>query len=120
MFRAVCLVVAIDPANAAHVLVGAAHGGVWESFGLGASWAPRTDYAATLTVGAIVFDPRNPSTVYCGTGEGNWWAYLGAGVLRPPTVALPGLRCVQHPLSGRASTRSSLTLPMAAIYWLDH
>ena len=74
--------VAIDPANAAHVLVGAAHGGVWESFDRGASWAPRTDYAATLTVGAIVFDPRNPTTVYCGTGEGNWWAYLGAGVLR--------------------------------------
>lgn len=74
--------VAIDPANAAHVLVGAAHGGVWESFDRGASWSPRTDYAATLTVGAVAFDPRNPSTVYCGTGEGNWWSYLGAGVLR--------------------------------------
>jgi len=74
--------IAIDPNNAAHVLVGAANGGVWESKDRGASWAPRTDYAPTTTVGAIAFDPSHPSTVYCGTGEGNWWMYLGAGVLR--------------------------------------
>jgi hypothetical protein len=74
--------IAVDPSNAQHVLAGAANGGVWESFNRGASWLPRTDYAATLTVGAIVFDPRNPSVVYCGTGEGNWWSFLGAGILR--------------------------------------
>jgi hypothetical protein len=74
--------IAIDPANAAHVLCGAANGGVWESFNSGASWAPRTDYATTTTVGAIAFDPTNTKTVYCGTGEGNWWSWLGVGVLR--------------------------------------
>ncbi|CAB3809600.1 hypothetical protein LMG28614_07080 [Paraburkholderia ultramafica] len=74
--------IAVDPSNPAHVLCGAANGGVWESFDRGGSWAPRTDYAATLTVGAIVFDPRNPSTVFCGTGEGNWWSWLGAGILK--------------------------------------
>jgi photosystem II stability/assembly factor-like uncharacterized protein len=74
--------VAIDPGNAAHVLVGAANGGVWESKDRGASWAPRTDYAPTLAVGALAFDPRSPATVYCGTGEGNWWWFLGAGILR--------------------------------------
>lgn len=74
--------IAVDPTNPAHVLCGAANGGVWESFDRGGSWAPRTDYAATLTVGAIVFDPRNPRNVYCGTGEGNWWSWLGAGILR--------------------------------------
>jgi len=74
--------IAVDPGNAAHVLVGAANGGVWESRDHGATWAPRTDYAATTAVGAIVFDPHNPSIVYCGTGEGNWWAWLGAGILR--------------------------------------
>jgi photosystem II stability/assembly factor-like uncharacterized protein len=73
--------IAIDPGNAAHVLAGAANGGVWESRDRGASWAPRTDDAATLTVGAIAFDRSNPSTVYCGTGEGNWWWWLGAGIL---------------------------------------
>ena len=74
--------IAVDPSNAAHVLCGAANGGVWESFDRGASWAPRSDYAATLAVGAIAFDPSNSHTVYCGTGEGNWWWWLGAGILR--------------------------------------
>jgi hypothetical protein len=74
-------VIAVDPHTPAHVLVGAANGGVWESRDRGASWAPRSDYAATLTIGAIAFDPGNTNNVYCGTGEGNWWWYLGAGVL---------------------------------------
>jgi hypothetical protein len=73
---------AVDPGNAAHLLAGAANGGVWESFNRGASWAPRTDYQRTLTVGALAFDPSNPRTVYCGTGEGDWWSWLGVGVLR--------------------------------------
>jgi hypothetical protein len=73
---------AVDPRNSAHVLAGGANGGVWESFNRGASWAPRTDYQRTLTVGALAFDPAVPTTVYCGTGEGDWWSYLGVGVLR--------------------------------------
>jgi hypothetical protein len=73
---------AVDPGNPAHVLAGAANGGVWESFDRGASWAPRTDYQRTLTVGALAFDPTSPATVYCGTGEGDWWGYLGVGILR--------------------------------------
>lgn len=74
--------IAIDPSDPAHVLCGAANGGVWESRDRGASWDPRTDFAPTLAVGALAFDPSNPHTVYCGTGEGNWWWWLGAGLLR--------------------------------------
>jgi hypothetical protein len=74
--------IAIDPGNVNHILVGSAAGGIWESRDRGASWAPRNDFAPTLTTGAIAFDPSAPATVYCGTGEGNWWARLGAGVLR--------------------------------------
>lgn len=74
--------IAIDPSDPAHVLVGAANGGVWQSRNRGGSWEPCTDYAATLTVGALAFDPSNPSVVYCGTGEANWWWWLGAGILR--------------------------------------
>src|SRR4051812_16631735 len=50
--------IAVHPTNPARVLCGAANGGVWESFDRGASWAPRTDYQATLTVGAIAYDPK--------------------------------------------------------------
>ena len=74
--------VSVDPANAAHVLVGAAQGGVWESFNRGASWSPRTDYAETLAVGALVFDPSDARTVYCGLGEGDFYWWLGRGILR--------------------------------------
>ena len=74
--------IAVDPHNPAHVLCGAANGGVWESFDRGASWAPRTDYQATTAIGAIAFSPSNPLYVYCGTGEGNWWSWLGVGILR--------------------------------------
>jgi len=72
---------AVDPGSAAHVLAGAANGGVWESRDRGASWLPRTDYQSTLTVGALAFDSSAPSQVYCGTGEGDWWSFLGNGVL---------------------------------------
>jgi len=74
--------IAVDPHNPAHVLCGAANGGVWESFDRGGSWSPRTDYQATTAVGAVTFSPSNPSIVYCGTGEGNWWSWLGVGILR--------------------------------------
>jgi len=74
--------IAIDPRNANHILVGSAAGGIWETRDRGASWSPRSDFAPTLTTGAIAFDPTAPATVYCGTGEGNWWARLGAGVMR--------------------------------------
>jgi hypothetical protein len=74
--------ITVDPSDPAHVLVGAANGGVWESRDRGGSWVPRTDFAATLAVGAVAFDPSNPRVVYCGLGEGNWWWWLGAGILR--------------------------------------
>jgi hypothetical protein len=74
--------IAVDPGSPAHVLAAGANGGVWESRDRGASWWPRTDFASTLTVGALAFDPSQPATVYCGLGEGDWWSWLGNGVLR--------------------------------------
>lgn len=73
--------IATDPSNPSHILVGAAHGGIWESHDRGATWSPRSDFAPSLAIGAIVFDRRDPSHVYCGTGEGNWWFLWGAGIL---------------------------------------
>src|SRR5215216_5001208 len=48
--------IAIDPGNGNHILVGSSAGGIWESRDRGASWAPRSDFAPTLTTGAIAFD----------------------------------------------------------------
>lgn len=93
--------IAVDPRDPAHVLIGAANGGVWESRNRGASWLPRTDYAATLTVGALAFDPQNTSIVYCGTGEGNWWWWLGAGILRSSDGGASWSPLVTTPFTGQ-------------------
>ena len=74
--------IAVDPGNRNHILVGAAAGGIWETFDHGATWAPRTDFMPTLTTGAIAFDHAHPSIVYAGTGEGNWYQHWGIGVLK--------------------------------------
>jgi hypothetical protein len=78
--------VAVDPGNRNHLLVGAGAGGIWESFSRGTDWAPRTDFARTLTTGAIAFDPgnaqNNTNIVYAGTGEGNSYWYFGQGILK--------------------------------------
>lgn len=74
--------IAIDPSNSDHIVCGAASGGIWESFDRGKSWHARSDFAPTLTTGAIAFDPSDTSILYCGTGEGNGYSSLGAGLLR--------------------------------------
>lgn len=74
--------VAVDPSNGRHILVGAASGGIWETFDAGARWFPRTDFMPSLATGAIAFDPSEPRIVYAGTGEGDFYRALGAGVLR--------------------------------------
>src|SRR5262245_27949288 len=63
---------AVDPSNSDHWLIGAAQGGVWETFDAGATWDPRTDSQASLAMGAITFAPGSPSRVYAGTGEANF------------------------------------------------
>ncbi|HSR94223.1 MAG TPA: hypothetical protein VLK56_05105 [Solirubrobacterales bacterium] len=75
--------IAVDPSDSAHLLVGSAAGGVWETHDTGAEWTPRTDDQRTLSIGAIAFDPNDSSVVYAGTGEGNWaYSLLGQGMLR--------------------------------------
>lgn len=93
--------VAVDPANGNHVLCGSAAGGVWESSDSGANWAPRTDFALTLTVGALAFARSAPATVYCGTGEGNFYSSLGAGVLKSTNGGTTWSRIAAAPFVGQ-------------------
>jgi photosystem II stability/assembly factor-like uncharacterized protein len=75
--------IAVDPSDSAHLLIGSAGGGIWESRDTGANWQPRSDDQPTLSIGALAFDPSDPSVVYAGTGEGNSaYAHLGQGILR--------------------------------------
>jgi photosystem II stability/assembly factor-like uncharacterized protein len=63
--------IAVDPSNAAHILLGSAGGGVWESTDTGQTWLSCTDDQPSLAIGALAFDPSNPLRVFAGTGEGN-------------------------------------------------
>ena len=82
--------IAIDPGDPAHILVGAAGGGIWETRDTGTTWEPRTDQMPSLAIGAIAFDSKIPSRVYAGSGEGNFYFNLGAGIYKSQTVAPPG------------------------------
>lgn len=79
------LAVAIDPTNPSVVYVGTAGGGVWKTLDAGETWTPLTDYAMSLSVGAIAIDPSGTQRVLAGTGEynnGYVGTYYGNGVLR--------------------------------------
>jgi hypothetical protein len=93
--------IAIHPTNPARVLCGSASGGVWESFDRGASWAPRTDYASTLTVGALAYDRTNPNIAYCGLGEGNAFWWVGNGILRSTNGGTTWAPLVTAPFVGQ-------------------
>src|SRR6266404_1108885 len=78
--------VAIDPANANIVYVGAAQGGVYKSTNGGSTWTPLMDSAMTLAVGSLELDPTDATgnTLLVGSGESNFSgdSYAGFGVYK--------------------------------------
>ena len=74
--------IAVVDANV--VYLGSATGGVWKTTNGGTDWAPLTDNAASLAIGAVAIDPNNSSIIYAGTGEQNFGGdnYYGFGVLK--------------------------------------
>src|SRR5206468_11064427 len=75
--------IAVEPADPAHWLIGAALGGIWETRDGGATWIPKTDDQASLAMGAIAFAPSDQNVIYAGTGEvASAQGYFGAGLLK--------------------------------------
>ena len=75
--------IAVAPDDPNHWLMGAAQGGVWETFNAGANWLPLTDWEASLAIGAVAFAPSNSKIIYVGTGEANSSdSHTGAGLLK--------------------------------------
>ena len=60
---------AFDPRNADRLYLAGVSGGLWVSNDAGANWAPLSDAAAYLNIGALAIDPVEPDTIYLGTGE---------------------------------------------------
>jgi photosystem II stability/assembly factor-like uncharacterized protein len=63
--------IAIDPRNTSDqvVYIATDDGGIWKTTDGGSTWAPKTDYMPSLSMGAVALDPDNPSIVYAGTGN---------------------------------------------------
>lgn len=78
--------IAVHPANANIVYIGAASGGIWKTTDGGSTWASLSDDLACLSFGAIAIDPVDPANVYAGSGEANLsldnYTYEGAGLFR--------------------------------------
>jgi hypothetical protein len=75
--------IAVAPDDPNHWLLGAAQGGVWETFNAGANWLPLTDWEASLAIGAVTFAPSSSKIMYVGTGEANSSdSHTGAGLLK--------------------------------------
>src|SRR5438105_5138376 len=56
--------IAVDPRDRLHWLIGVGNGGVWETRDGGTTWAPLTDDAPTLAVGAVAFAPSDSNIIY--------------------------------------------------------
>ena len=63
--------VAIDPRNTSDqvIYIAVNDGGIWKSVNGGTTWAPKTDFMPSLSMGAVGLHPSNPSIVYAGTGN---------------------------------------------------
>jgi hypothetical protein len=70
----------VDPANAAHILLGAELGGLWETTNAGVTWKNLTEklYLPNLGCRDIVVDPNNSQVIYCLMGFGDF----GLGVIK--------------------------------------
>ena len=77
-----CSGLMIDRANANHLVLCSAGGGLWGSLDTGATWAPLTDQQPTLVMGAIAQSVSSPAVVYAATGDGDGQIPYGIGLLR--------------------------------------
>ena len=62
--------IALDPRNLSDDKIFiATNGGIWKSTDGGDTWAPKTDFLDSLSMGAVTLDAANKSIVYAGTGN---------------------------------------------------
>jgi len=76
--------IAVDPADAARLWIGAADGGVFRSTNGGDTWVPLLDDFGGLSIGALAHHPTQGGVLLAGTGEANASgdSYDGIGILK--------------------------------------
>ncbi len=63
------LAVAVNPANANTILIGAAQGGIWKTINGGTSFKAVAENLPSLAIKVIRYAPSNSQIVYAGSGE---------------------------------------------------
>ena len=95
-----CCGVVVDRTDSRHLIACSAGGGLWGSLDTGATWAPLTDRAPTLVMGAIAQSPSAPGVVYAATGDGDGQIPFGVGLLRSSDAGLTWQAVLTPNLSG--------------------
>ncbi|MBI4468567.1 MAG: hypothetical protein HY650_04505 [Acidobacteria bacterium] len=103
--------IAISPADAHLMLIGASTGGIWRSTDEGYTFVPVSDDQIDLAVGAIAFAPSEPSTVYAGMGDTKM-GYLGTGVLKSTDSGLTWRRVNDGTLPAPGTTAAIAVDPV--------
>ncbi|WGF91350.1 T9SS type A sorting domain-containing protein [Aequorivita marisscotiae] len=70
---------AIDLADANHMIVGANTGGVWKTTDGAQTWTPLCDYFSNLSVYSVAIDPADSNTYFFGSTNGNIFKSTDAG-----------------------------------------
>ena len=96
------------------LLIGATSGGIWRSPDKGASWAPMTDFLASLEVSSMTIDPTNTNTIYAGTGEGF------TGAVHASLQFVPGVGIFKSTNGGFNWTQLAATTSWQYVYRVTH
>ena len=77
----------IDPGGASDstLYIAVNNGGIWKSTNGGTTWAPKTDFMPSLSMGALAMDPVDHEIIYAGTGnnfDGGLQFNRGRGIYR--------------------------------------
>ncbi len=70
---------AIDEADADHMIVGANTGGVWSTTDGAQTWTPLSDNFSNLSVYSVAMDPSDSDTYFFGSTNGNIFKSTDAG-----------------------------------------
>jgi photosystem II stability/assembly factor-like uncharacterized protein len=109
--------IAPDPTNANIIYVAAARGGIWKTMDGGVTWAPMSDNAASLAIGALAIAPSNAQVLYAGTGEGNILYYATNSPLNSLNESYSGSGVLQSSDGGLTWTVQGATLFTGACFY---
>ena len=106
--------IAIDPRGTTdqNIFISTNDGGIWKSTDGGTTWKAKSDYLATLSMGAVALDAGNPSIVYAGTGNNFSNGFL-LGKIVPVVAGALVLKALLDSAEGKSPVPSIISAILA-------